>query len=551
MTHPASETLALISAAELLALAQSEGELAVLDVRELYAQAHDGHILVSTPLPLGQIELRAHELLPRRGVPIVVVDDEGGERALRAAAKLAQLGYSHLALLQGGLASWRAAGLPLYTGTSVYSKAFGEYVEHQEQTPHISAAELWAQLQRKDDVLVLDGRTVEEFDRFSIPGATALPNAELPYRIHELLPSDKTLVVVNCAGRTRSIIGAQALINAGLPNRVVALEDGTMDWLFQRLPLEQGQAQPLPEPSKAGREKARAATQHLSAKYGIEWLDAAGVARLRAAAAQPQSTDTVYWIDVRTRAEYERGHLPGSQWAEGGQLVQGIEKHVGVRGATVVLIDDADGTRAAITASWLQQLRWGRVLAYAAAPEALSETGLPKPVAKLPELHVSQSIGAAELQQRLANGEVQLLDLAPSSSYVAGHIPGARFAVRERLLWGDEGQGGDALDTRPLVLTSPDGRLAAWAAHDLAAAGQREVLVLDGGTQAWQAAGGALVQGDGIEGQWLHSRTDVPRDSYAWPTEAERFAAFRAYLDWERALLPLVLKDPLARFAHA
>jgi rhodanese-related sulfurtransferase len=60
--------------------------------------------------------------------------------------------------------------------------------------------------------------------------------------------------------------------------------------------------------------------------------------------------------DVRTRAEFEGGHLPGSQRAEGGQLVQGVDKWVGTRNARIVLIDDADGVRAAITASWLIQI---------------------------------------------------------------------------------------------------------------------------------------------------------------------------------------------------
>ena len=45
-----------------------------------------------------------------------------------------------------------------------------------------------------------------------------------------MAPKPETLVVVNCAGRTRSIIGAQSLINAGVPNKVVALRNGTMGW---------------------------------------------------------------------------------------------------------------------------------------------------------------------------------------------------------------------------------------------------------------------------------------------------------------------------------
>ena len=76
--------------------------------------------------------------------------------------------------------------------------------------------------------MVVDSRPQEEFSRMSVPGAINIPGAELIHRIQDLVPNSETLVVVNCAGRTRSIIGAQSLINAGLSNPVVALENGTM-----------------------------------------------------------------------------------------------------------------------------------------------------------------------------------------------------------------------------------------------------------------------------------------------------------------------------------
>ena len=81
-------------------------------------------------------------------------------------------------------------------------------------------------------MVVVDSRPFDEFQRVSIPGATNVPGAELVLRIHDIAPSPDTLVVVNCAGRTRSIIGAQSLINAGLPNKVMS---ATETGLGQRL----------------------------------------------------------------------------------------------------------------------------------------------------------------------------------------------------------------------------------------------------------------------------------------------------------------------------
>ena len=71
-----------------------------------------------------------------------------------------------------------------------------------------------------------------------------MPGAELVLRVHDIAPSPDTLIVVNCAGRTRSIIGAQSLINAGVPNKVVALRNGTMGWHLAGLDLRSRQGQP-------------------------------------------------------------------------------------------------------------------------------------------------------------------------------------------------------------------------------------------------------------------------------------------------------------------
>ena len=80
----------------------------------------------------------------------------------------------------------------------------------------------------------------------SIPTATSVPGAELALRVRALAPDRATTVIVNCAGRTRSIIGAQSLINAGLPNRVAALRNGTIGWTLAGLDLDHGQARRAP-----------------------------------------------------------------------------------------------------------------------------------------------------------------------------------------------------------------------------------------------------------------------------------------------------------------
>src|SRR3984893_15514306 len=215
-----------VSPRALKAMLADGGELALLDVREelLFSR---GHLLHARSLPLSRLELRIRALVPRRATRIVLVDDGDG-LAQRAAGTLERLGYTDVGHLDGGLASWTAEGFEPFSGINVPSKAFGEFVEHADATPNIGAEELEKLLRGRANVVVLDSRPFDEYSRMSIPTGIDVPGAELVLRVRDLAPSADTAVVVNCAGRTRSIIGAQSLINAGVPNKVVALRNGTM-----------------------------------------------------------------------------------------------------------------------------------------------------------------------------------------------------------------------------------------------------------------------------------------------------------------------------------
>lgn len=528
----AASQIPLIDVETLARILADGAESALVDVREEGVQSRDGHILLAAPLPLSRLELRAPLLLPRKGVRIVVTDAGDGALAARAAQKLKDFGYTDVSLLDGGVAAWKATGREVYTGSGAYSKAFGEFVEHAYGTPHLSATELKRKLDAGEDVVVVDGRTTKEFENFSIPGAYAVPNAELPYRVHDLVPSDDTLVVVNCAGRTRSIIGAQALINAGLPNRVVALENGTMDWLKEGYTLDSGVVRLAPKPTGDALAKARASVDRLTERFGVRWLDEAGLTALRT-----ESGDrSLYLYDVRTQAEFEAGHLAGSHWAAGGQLVQGVDKFAAVRNGRTVVIDDADGVRAAITASWLVQLGWGEVNAYRLPASGLA-TGPAQAALAAPVPEV-ETVSPQQLKALLEGGGATLIDLADSLTYEAGHVPGALFAVRSRLA-----EGLDRLPATAIVLTSPDGALAAYAAPELSALLGHDVRTLAGGTAAWRETGFDLVQGATA---LHHAADDVWRSPYQ--RDGDRLAAFKAYLDWEVALLKQIERDEHARF---
>ena len=463
---------AAISPAALRGMLEGGGELALVDVREelIYSQ---GHLLLARSAPLSRLELTFAVLVPRRTTRIVLCDGND-DLAGHAAAVLARNGYSDLRILAGGVAA--AAGFELFTGVNVPSKAFGEYIEHEDGTPSIAADELARLIGKDADLVVLDSRPFDEYARVSIPGAINVPGAELVLRAREIAPSPDTMVVVNCAGRTRSIIGAQSLINAGLPNKVAALRNGTMGWSLAGLTCDRGKSRRAPRVSHEQLGWAKSAARRVAQACGVESID-----RARLDALRRDQSRTLYVFDVRDPAEYLAGHIAGAISAPGGQLVQATDQYIGTLGARVVLVDDLE-VRAAMTGSWLRQMGFGDVFLLA---EAGDENGCPATPVLENETKPETAIEAEVLADLVSRNAATVLDLSLSRNFLAGHIPGAWFAIRRRLKRALEKI---AIETT-LVLTSEDGTLAALAVGEAETLVDRRVRFLQGGNAAWQAAG--------------------------------------------------------------
>lgn len=514
-------------------------ELALIDVRDggPFARAH---LLTASSLPLASIEVRAPALLPRRDARVVVMDAEGaaGGEAERAAALLAGHGYADVSVLHGGLAGWRAAGHEVFSGTNVPSKAFGEHVEHAFDTPRIEpeALERWRAEGR--DVVVFDSRPLEEYRQVSIPGATDCPGAELVLRVPGQVRSPETIVVVNCAGRTRSILGAQSLRNAGLPNPVYALKNGTMGWHLAGLRTDRGCENLVDEPSEDGLARARAMAADVARRWGVRFVDRTTLDAMRA-----ERDRTTYVFDVRLPEAFAAGHLAGSLNAPGGQLVQATDTFAAVRHARIVLVDRHE-VQAPMTAHWLAQMGWSDVHVLRGGLAGPLQTG---PV-RLPSLGEdalsAPAVGVAALVAARRAGATRVVDVGDSYGYRGGRIPGSAYAMRSRLAQALATLPPDA----PLVFCCNDGRLARHAAQDALALGRADVGWLEGGRAAWRAAALPLETCPGDEDPLLLTATDdMWYPPWARPDDVE--AAMRQYLTWEVDLLGQLAREPYLSFA--
>ncbi len=513
------------------------GEFAVLDVRE-QEEFSRSHMLLASCAPLSRLEMMVLDLVPCKHVPVVLVDsgeETGPSRAERAAAVLSRMGYSKPMALQGGMKAWLAAGYVEFTGVGALSKGFGEYVEEEQHTPRLEPAEIKAIMDSGKPFVVIDVRPREEYNNMNIPGGINAPGCEVTYRIGDLAPDPETTIIINCAGRTRSIIGTQTLRNAGVPNKVVALKGGTMNWQLGGYTLEYGTQRRTAPPSPAALDIARERTAAVAKKYGISFVDAATLDAWRGEA----DAQTLYIFDVRQPEEFAAGHIPGSRSAQGGQLVQATDEYAAVRGARFVLVDDTEA-RAIMTAHWLKQMGLPHVyvLRGGLGGSGFGARGLERgevPPA-LPPLPAVPSIKAPALADRLAaTPPPLLLNVGVSKTHRKGHIPGAVWVARGYL----ERAKAAYPEAKDIVITADSDAHARFAAEDAAKLWPgAAVSALEGGTPAWQAAEFSLEEGMPValcaeDDVWYKPYTDIN----AKPE------AMKGYFDWEFGLVERIKND--------
>ena len=507
-------------------------EIALLDAREEVPYSCR-HLLMAACMPLSRLELLVDGCVPRRSARVVWCDDGEG-LAQRAAVRMTSLGYTDVSVLSGGIAAWETAGYRIYSGVHVPSKAFAEVVEHAVGTPWITVEQLREWIDSKADIVLLDSRSYEEFHGNSIPTAISVPGAELTYRFADLVPSPATTVVVNCGGRTRSIIGAQSLINAGVPNKVVSLKNGTQAWHLSGFQVMTGSTCRFPTVSDKGSQASRKAAQRVAEKFAILRINEETLAQWQA----ESGARTLYVFDVRDPAEYAAGHVPGMKNVPGGQLVQETDRHAATWGARVVLVDD-DGVRAVMTAHWMKQMGWEVAALTMDIRTTGRQTGPWVPRTLGMDDKQIPVIDAASLAQRMQAGKVSVVDVDWSRDYIDGHIPGAWYGLRSRVA--------GVISNLPvddsIVFTSSDGSLARLAAAELNSAGARQALALEGGTAAWRKAGYTLEQGPT---RMATAPDDIRLKAREQSENVE--VAMQEYLSWEINLVNQMAADDDQRF---
>jgi thiosulfate/3-mercaptopyruvate sulfurtransferase len=193
---------------------------------------------------------------------VVAYDDSLGTVAARLWWMLDNVGHEHVALLDGGLKAWRAAGLPLSTDRATFPA--GE---------PLAPARAWsgvidrpALIERLEEVALLDARAPERYrgetepvdprpghipSAINAPARVSLdsdgrflPPPALAERLAAVAPAQRP-VVVSCGSGVTACHTAFAFRLAGLPDPVL-YPGSYSDWSRTDLPVATG-----PEPGEA------------------------------------------------------------------------------------------------------------------------------------------------------------------------------------------------------------------------------------------------------------------------------------------------------------
>jgi glyoxylase-like metal-dependent hydrolase (beta-lactamase superfamily II)/rhodanese-related sulfurtransferase len=187
----------------------------LLDVRSA-ADFGAAHVPGSINIGLGgQFAMWAGCLIPL-SAPIVIIADTGVQID-ESVVRLARVGIENVkGYLEGGVESWRAAGMPL------------------ESIEQVSVAQLKEQM-ASDDLQIIDVRRPAEYVGGHVPRAINAPLASLDKTPLPLEKDKRTAVI--CAGGYRSSAAASLLQQQGFSN-LINVTGGTGAWVNAGYPVE-------------------------------------------------------------------------------------------------------------------------------------------------------------------------------------------------------------------------------------------------------------------------------------------------------------------------
>jgi rhodanese-related sulfurtransferase len=394
---------------------------AFIDTRERRDYV-DGHWFGSTNIPLSVLTARIQHLVPDRDFPVYLLDWQGPASSdatsyASDAAKhcLARLGYSNVTIIQ--TARPQRYGDGFVRGEYVWSKAFGEVVAHTADLPEVTPAEYIANYK---DAVLFDVRPTAEYRAFTLPGSHSLPNSLLLANA-AAVRGTSSMVLLHCAGRTRSIIGACTLKAAGYDGPYAIFKGGTQAWQLDGHEREYNADRIFATNSEAsGVVEAFLNRWQIPCHHIADKNLAPFIAAHRGALLFDVSNDAA----TGQRLNHDIVKISGTN------LIQQTDRSIARYHVPVVLFDHGSGSRAAFAAYWLRCMGFDVQVVYReSALGVMTNPHEPVPIDAGAGGGQTSADMRLDADQLLAcHGQaVKLFDFRPSGSYRQGHLAASEW----------------------------------------------------------------------------------------------------------------------------
>ncbi len=322
---------------------------------------------------------------------VVVYDESGGPLSAQLAWLLDYWGQARVSILNGGWQAWLEANGEVSTEEPKVAPA--EYRAEPDESKLATADWIAAHLNQPNVVLV-DVRTPQEYQRGHIPGAIHLPWEEntvggvsqrylpataLRHRFAEAGITPENEVVVYCETGARSAHAYWAFRLAGY-SRVRNYEGSWAEWSRRETvaaqPAAEVQAEeqaPTQAPTAPAETPARRITRDqllAQARAQVPEIDVQQVKELL------DRGEKVTIVDIRERDEWVQGHIPGARFVPRGFLELRIEEVQPDREAPIVVYC-AGGVRSLLGARDLKAMGYKNVYSMQGGFTQWKNNGLP------------------------------------------------------------------------------------------------------------------------------------------------------------------------------
>ena len=101
-------------------------------------------------------------------------------------------------------------------------------VQNNEEIRYVSMNEIISIMEENENYIILDVRTIEEYNEGHIPNAICIPNETIDEDVINKLPNKDQLILIYCRSGNRSKQAANKLKNLGYTNLIEF--GGIIDW---------------------------------------------------------------------------------------------------------------------------------------------------------------------------------------------------------------------------------------------------------------------------------------------------------------------------------